>query len=145
MKELDECFKLRRYIQEKIDTKIFEIKARIEAPKNQVITGMPMGHGENVNAFDRYLIKLERLEKRKSVKEKELLKKWQFASSILTENGISKENISLLRLRYYKGYQWKRCAKIMATDYPKNKWNLNKCFREHRSILYIIDKNYLKN
>ncbi len=141
MRELDECLELRRYIQDKIDARIFEIKARIEAPKNQVITGMPMGHGENINAFDRYLIKLERYEQKKNRKEQELLEKWQIANDLLSENGIEKENIILLRLRFYKGYQWKRCVKEMAKDYPNSKWNINKCFREYRRILCITNKN----
>ena len=125
----------------KIDDKILEIKARVEAPKNQVITGMPRGHGENVNAFDSYLIKLERYEQKKRIKEQQLLELWQVAKDLLSENDIKKENIALLRLRFYKGYQWKVCAKIMAKDYPDSRWNINKCFREYSRVLCKIHKN----
>lgn len=132
MKELQECLEAKRYI-DKIDERITELKTVIYSPKNQVITGMPRG-GNNENAIEKYLIKLEKLKSRKA----DLLKYQSEQWGIVKEKAgnISEQEQYLLYIRCVEGYSWQKCVSIMQKKY-KN-WNINKAFRVYGKINKIF-------
>lgn len=133
MKELTECLIVKDKIND-INDKIRELRAVISSPKGQVITGMPRGGSNKENAFDKYLIKVERLERQK----KDLLKyrdsQWQKAINKLPD--ITEEEKALLRYRYIDGLPWKKCVVMMNKEYTK--WSINRCFQVNRKAHKII-------
>lgn len=132
MRELQECLNTKRHI-DKIDEKITELKVAVYSPKNQIITGMPRS-GNNENAIEKYLIKLERLKKKKAELLKQQSELWE---SIKEKTGdISEQEQYLLYIRCVEGYPWQKCCKIMQSKYGK--WNVNKCFRIYGKINKII-------
>ena len=141
MRELDTCLELARKIKGK-DEIICEKQYRMLAPKNQIITDMPKGGGV-VNAMDDYLIWVEKLNRAKERLQNKLDTEWDNAKNILKNHGVTKdETIELMRLRFYCGLPWKKCAAKMQELYPDSKWNTNKCFRTYRAVLH---KTSVKN
>lgn len=139
MRELDECYSVAKKINDKND-EIFELKMKIGSPKNQIITDMPRG-GNPENAIENYLFKLERLQKKIKTLETQRDLIWNRAKEIMREYDIlgDKEAVSMLYFRYYKGFPWKECARLLMIGYKNSNWNENKCFRVHRKILDKID------
>ena len=129
MKELDECLRIYKEIR-KIDDKIETLRAAILSPKNQVITGMPRG-GNSDNAIEKYLLKLERHNKRKAKLIKNQAEQWQQAKCKF-KNDISAQETKMLYMRFVLGYQWKKCAVKLQKEYGN--WNINKCFRIYGKI-----------
>ncbi len=139
MRGFDECLELTRKIKEKEEL-ICELKARVFTPRNQVISDMPRGGGGE-NEIEKYIIKLEKLETLvKRLKDKRN-DKWHLIIVSMSNCGImEKETVNLLHLRFYNGLSWEVCSKRMHGLYPDGKWNLNKCFRVYRSVLYKLNK-----
>lgn len=127
MKELQECLNIKRQI-DNIDEKIYKLKAVIYSPKNQIITGMPRG-GNNENAVDRYLIKLEQLEGKKIDLSKKQKSLWQDSVTRIETNDQERE---LLYKRFVQGMPWKRCVFELNSTYGN--WNINKAFRIYGKI-----------
>lgn len=133
MKQLNECIKYVRAINN-INERISEIEGRATSPKGQKITGMPKG-GTMGNQTESYMIKLEALESRRKKLETSRLKTWNEVLSVFSEHSVKKEYIELMWYRFYHGYQWKTCEKIMIKNHKDQNWNINKCFRIYRKIL----------
>ena len=129
MRELEKCLEIKREIED-IDEEIIELKSQIASPKNQVLTGMPRG-GNNENAMERYLLKVEKLEQRKTNLLKYQAKKWQIALEKLPN--ISEQEKFMLHIRFIKGKTWKKCARDLNVKYGN--WNINKVFRIYRKII----------
>lgn len=126
MKELDECLKAKREIDD-INEKIDTLRAAILSPKNQVITGMPRG-GNNDNAIERYLLKVEKLEKRRTTLINYQLERWE----LIEDKNLPEQEQRLLFLRFMLGYSWKKCCARLHEEYGG--WNIDKIFRVYRSI-----------
>lgn len=137
MHELDTCLEIVRDIRAK-DESILTIRYRTMSPKNQVLTGMPIGGGGGKStAMDNYLIRVEKLNKAKERLQKQLDCEWNNVVGIFADHGITDaEMIALMQYRFYFGYPWKKCSAKMQEEYPKGRWNINKCFRTYRDILH---------
>lgn len=133
MKILEECREIALDIKS-IDERIEEIKLSVSSPKCQVLDDMPKSMGSNGNAIERYIEKKERLEEKKKRCTDRLDAQWEEAMKMLKTSGITKEEMSLVYCRYYKGYSWKECG-------LKLNWNSNKVFREYRKVKKIYTKN----
>lgn len=133
MSKLDECLAKTRKLKE-IDEDILDLRSCAASPKNQVITGMPRG-GAGGNQHENYICRLERLEARRSKIASDREKAWNEAIRIISVDGIKVEYIELLKHRFYLGYKWEKCCKIMCKLYPESNWNMNKVFRVYRQIL----------
>ena len=143
MLELDECLEVARKIKD-IEDDILELESRTMSPKNQIITNMPKGGGSQDSGQDRYLIKLEKLQARKNYWCATLNSKWNIAKLALINHANVKDTrtFELLKLRFYYGYPWKKCAARMSEKHSTENWNINKCFRVYRSVLYKNDHKY---
>ena len=128
MREFEKCLEMKRDIDD-IDEEIIDLKARVSAPKNQVITGMP-GCASTDNAIERYLTKLEKLEAKKKYIREQQKKKWE--NAVLKLGDIGEERKMLLYYRFLCGLSWKKCAAKMDHDYGG--WNINRVFRAYRKI-----------
>lgn len=134
MYELDECLKATRAIKD-ISEQIEEIRSRATSPKNQVITGMPRGSGGFGSKSDDFVIKLERLERKRRIMECRRDDNWKSALDTFHDMNVKAEHIHLMMFRFYCGLKWGRCRDIMAEEYPDQNWNMNKVFRIYRNVL----------
>lgn len=123
MQELEQCLKIRRDIND-IENKLAVLRAAIESPKNQIMTGMPRG-GVQENPLDKYLIKAEQLEKQKCELITQQKHLWTTARKKL--KNISSEELYIMRLRFVDGLTWKKCVAVMNCKYGN--WNINRAFR----------------
>ena len=137
MKILDDCLELRRKIND-ISENIQMLQEVAYAPRNQVLNGMPRGGGEN--AIEKYIDKVEKLNKRKRGMTTQLNRYWNRASIVFENCEIDEQAVALMKFRFYDGLSWKRCCKVMQKLYPDDKWNENKCFRTYRVVLSKINK-----
>lgn len=133
MKELNECLRLNREIAE-INERLQTITAAAQAPKNQIISDMPRGGGSTVNATDRYIIKKEELEHKIAVINRRIALTWVKALNKMKKCGVSAEDCELMQMRFFYGWQWKKCACEMSKKHGKH-WNVNRVFRIYRSVL----------
>lgn len=133
MYELDRCLELARSIN-KIDEQIEELECGVKSPKNQVITGMPRGGGGG-NQLDMYMIRLERLEKRRDKLRDKQSALWEKACVKFRKGNVDVEHIQLMYYRFELGLKWKKCCDFMALIYPYQNWNINKAFRVYRAVL----------
>ena len=129
MRELQECLDIKRVIDE-INDEINEKRVAVSSPKNQIITGMPRS-GSVENKFDAYLIKIERLEKRKTVLLEKQHNQWQMAMNKLPN--ITNTERELLKYRFIKGLQWKKCVDKLNEQHGVN-WTIGKAFRFYGRI-----------
>lgn len=142
MCELSICLELIKKIKEKNEL-ILEIKYRTLSPKNQIISDMPRGGGMKTNVMDDYLVKVERLQQTKETFQNLLEHEWNNAVKTLEKIGVKdRETVELMKLRFYYGLPWEKCADKMQERYPDGRWNTNKCFRVYRDI---CDKKRLLN
>ena len=129
MKELNDCLKLRREINE-VKERIEELKMASYSAKNQIITGMPRGNGTTDTGIERYIVLSEELKDKLTslmIKENEIWSKiWNYTYNILTD-----EEMALLSNRFHLGYSWKKCGEGFG-------WNENKVFRTYRNALRKI-------
>lgn len=133
MRELQQCLSIKRDIDD-INEKITELQAAIRSPKNQIMTGMPHGGGNNDNAIERYIIRLEHLQQKKNALLEYQSKQWNIAME--KAGDLTAQEAHLLSLRCIEGKPWKHCAAIMNKKYGK--WSINKCFRVYGRINRII-------
>ena len=112
MQKLDECLEKTKKLKE-LEEQITELKDRAMSPKNQVITGMPRG-GAGGNQSDSYIVKLERLEARKSKLTRERDELWEEITHSLENKGVKSEHVILLQYRFFKGLQWRKCCTKMC-------------------------------
>ena len=132
--QLEECSSIRKKMLKK-DLKIYELKSKIQSPKNQLINDMPKGGNKQSNSLEDYLLKLEKLVAEKQALCNELNKVWESIEFILkSQCNCDRQRVKLMRLRYYNNYSWKKCISLMKVFYPNDKWNANKGFKEHRLI-----------
>lgn len=133
---LDKCFSIAQQIKD-VDEDIEELQSSEMSPKIQIMTDMPKGGNNQLNKLEKYIIELERLETKKNDLIEILNQNWGIAISILIKSGITQSSEqSMMKLRYYHGYPWKKCSIKMQKEYPNENWNENKCYRVHSSILY---------
>lgn len=133
---LDECLSISEKIKE-IEDEITELESRTMSPKNQIISDMPKGGGKQVNNIESYLIKLEKLTQKKEDKKRELELWWKITLDEFKKIGvIEEEKISLMKYRYYYGYEWKKCLCEMQSKYENSKWTINRCYYINHSILH---------
>lgn len=142
MKELDSCLNLRRKIND-IDEKIKTLQAAILSPKNQVITGMPRGGNNSDNAIERYLVKLEKLQRLKDNLLSHQKSIWVDIEDKAKAANIPEQDIYLLYLRFVKGKKWNKCAVKMNKKYGN--WNINKVFRIYRRTIDILSSSCTNN
>lgn len=133
MRELNECLRLSRDINE-INERLVELRYKILSPKNQIISDAPKGGGGPNNAIEEYIIKSERLEKRKAAITARLDNCWAEALSVFKEREMPKTYISLMWYRFYKAHSWKKCISDMKGQYPDELWNENKIFRIYKTV-----------
>lgn len=136
MRELQKCLLLRRKIDE-ISDRIYELRAKVTSPKNQIITGMPRGGGSNDNVNERYLIRLEYLIEKRHKLRKYQAKEWIRAKNKIKEYSLDtktnfEETANLFFFRYVKGLSWNKCVAKLNTEYGG--WNSNKAFRINRKM-----------
>lgn len=136
MRKLQQCLRLKHKIDE-ITDEIYELRAKVTSPKNQIITGMPRGGGSNENLNERYLIRLEYLTEKRHKLRKHQSKEWKQAKKELVQlnifdNSEKDEIISLFFWRFVKGLSWKKCVSEMDSKYGN--WNINKAFRVHNKV-----------
>lgn len=120
--ELQRYYRLKQEI-ESLRQQMAELRNWLDdaAPKAQVITGMPIAHGETPDKIGKVLVKMESL-------QEQYADKIHNAMNLLTkiENDLEalpeKERV-LLRLHYIEGYNW---------DAVADKMNYTK-----RNILYL--------
>lgn len=140
MRALERCLSLRRRIS-KIDEKIELLRFNIDSPRSSVISDMPKGGGTHGNPLEEYVIKLEELENKQKRLTAVLAELFKEVRSTMTKAGIDDQARDMMKYRFYHGLKWKDCAIIMNKKYSQNGWNVNKCFRVYRAILYKINKN----
>lgn len=139
MKQLKECLELRCRIRE-VDENMEEIKAMLYTPKGQDLSGMPKGGGGNGESIiDKLITKKNKLEKCRKNLVCELGEKWIEVENACNNAHISKVQRQLLSYRYYYGLSWKTVTKKMH-DYTGQKWNENKTYRIHRTVLCKLNK-----
>lgn len=137
MRELQSCLTLKRKIED-VNGKINALRAVIYSPKNQFITGMPKASGGMDNAIDKYLVKLERLEKRKKDLKGKQINLWKYVRQEATKAELSEQEIKLLYHRFVKGLPWKKVCRALNDAYGN--WNINKVFRTYRNVLIRLPK-----
>lgn len=135
---LDKCNDLNDRIK-KVDENILIIRNVICSPRNQVINGMPRGGGGQ--SIEDYIIKIEKLEKRKKRLNEEKLRYWNQVVSIMFKNQISKDDMMIFKYRYFLGFKWEQVAENMQKYFTNGNWNENKCYRVHRIVLSKIHNN----
>ncbi len=129
---LNQCLSLNRDKQNIID-ELRELKSTAYYPRKQDISDIPKCGSENINHIDAYVIKQERLENDILLINKQISQCWHIVCKKI--KGIAtKEETDMLRMRFYKGWQWKRCAAEMQGKYG-SQWNINKIFSTYRQLL----------
>ncbi|MBQ3285405.1 MAG: hypothetical protein IJH40_07165 [Ruminococcus sp.] len=139
-KPLQDIYRLRRKIwstEDAIDTLI----ARNTAPKNQTLSDMPKGGSGGKKQVEEYLICKEALLNKLQHQREAIYIQWlAFLNGSSVE--LSRMDITLLRLRYFKGYRWKKCVRKLQLIYPAAMWNENKAFRTHKHLMKKLNEDY---
>ena len=138
MKELDDILQLRRDINS-IDDRMTELKQSI-FPKPQIISDMPRGGGERKNGIEEYIIKFDRLERKKNRLCCEISNKWSELEKTFPDHGITEAQGRMLFFRFFYGMSWRCCVERMEEEYPQTTWNEPKLFRIYRKIIYKFKK-----
>ena len=138
MTKFDDMLSIRRQITI-MDNRLNELSDEMYAPRISRITGMPHGGGNNSTAIENNIVQKERVENRKKKLTLKLNRLWRYVYSLMKYSNISSADIRLMQLRFYFGLSWKRCIKIMNTEYAD--WNENKIFRSYRNVLEKCTKN----
>lgn len=139
-KPLQDIYKLRCKIwstEDAIDTLI----ARHTAPKSQTLSDMPKGGSSGKKEVDEYLIRKEALINKLRRQHESIYIQWlAFLNGSNIE--LSRMDITLLRLRYFNGYRWKKCVRKLQLLYPAAKWNENRVFRTHKHLMKKLNEDY---
>lgn len=137
MKELDVCLEL--YIKGKsIDENIEEINALLYSPKVQDLSGMPKGSGGTDSIVDKLVEKKEKLTRQRYEIEKQKFHCRQEIETMMKECNLTKNEILLIKYRFFYGLSWKRVGKELD-------WNENKVFRVYRKINAILKADMSQN
>lgn len=120
--------------QEKLDY----IRLQVSTPRSPTLSDMPKGGGGVDTPLDRYIIKQEKLTEKIKRLQTLLKKQWREAVQTMNTVGIGKQSQKMMYLRFVCGLQWEKCAAELDKEFPNNKWNVGKCFREYRKILQKI-------
>ena len=140
---LDEVLAIRKKIKN-LDERIFEIRSKIESPKNQIISDMPRG-GSGKNILDKLLDKVKRLETKRTALYVELASEWHKCEIVFKSCNISERHKELMKLHYYEGLSWRYCERNLKRLYPYENWNENKVFRINRITKEKIYKKINNN
>lgn len=132
MKELEEILQLRRDI-ESLDERLAEL-ILLTQPKAQTISDMPRG-GQRKNSIEEYVVKLERLHNKRKYKQKCIDKEWSRLVVWFDKAHLSREQKTMLRLRFYKGKPWKVCLWRLRERYTEQKWYESKMFRLYENAV----------
>lgn len=140
-KPLQDIYKQRRKIwdtEDAIDTLI----ARHTAPKSQILSDMPKGGGSGKKEFEEYMIRKEALILKWKRQREALYILWLSFLNGSESVRLSRMDITLLRLRYFNGYRWKKCVRKLQLLYPAVKWNENRAFRTHKQLMKRLNEDY---
>lgn len=140
-KPLQDIYRLRRKIWNTEDT-IDALIARQAAPKNQILSDMPKGGGRNTKEVEEYLIRKEALLHKIQQQREAIYILWLAFLNCAEGVELSRMDITLLRLRYFHGYRWKKCVRKLQQIYPAEKWNENKAFRAHNHLIKRLSEDY---
>ena len=138
MQLFNECLDLRKQITT-LTEQLYEIQSVLSSPKNQVITGMPKGKGGESSGFDRLIDRKDLLQEKKEKAENLLCSKWREANKVLIKAGANATDRELMCYRFYGGFPWKQCTKIMQRKYGST-WNENKVFRVYRCTMDAVQR-----
>lgn len=135
MELLDRCLYLRSQIN-KIDEKLARIRSEVRYPKSQTLSDVPRGASSGESAIERYIVKEEEYTEKRNSLVMELDSSWEEVVDALAECDITRpDEVALMKLRYYRGFKWKRCIQIME---ERARWNENKVYRIHRKIVQLL-------
>lgn len=129
-----------RQTQEKLDY----IRLQVSTPRSPTLSDMPKGGGGADTPLERYIIKQEKLTEKIKILQTRLNKQWVKAVHLMNSAEIEEQNQKMMYLRFGCGMQWEKCADELNKQYPSNRWNVGKCFREYRKVLLKI-KNICTN
>ena len=130
MRELKELLNVARRLDE-IDEQIISLKSVAYSPKNQVITGMPRG-GKSENPIEKYVVKIEKLEKRKETLIAYQLEEW-YVMKFKLKKFATDEEIHLMFARFVKGLSWEKAVNELNDKFSTD-WGINKAFRVYGKI-----------
>lgn len=140
-KPLQDIYKMRRRIWQTEDA-ISALVARHTAPKSQILSDMPKGGSSGKKEVEEYLIRKEALLQQLQRQREAIYIMWLAFLSGSDGVELSRMDKSLLRLRYYNGYRWKKCVRKLQLLYPAVNWNENRVFRAHKEILKKLNEDY---
>lgn len=126
MRELDELRDINDKISE-YELKKSELAAMVQ-PRAQTISNTPRSSNP-INAIEEYCIRKEKIDE--AIRKLET-RKQEIWSGLKLDN-VTNEERDVLRLRFYEGYSWKRCAREL-------KEKEQKLFRVYRAVLCKINK-----
>lgn len=138
MRQLDQILNIRRDINS-YDLRIIELRQSMAYPKAQTISDMPRG-GERKNSIEEFIIKLERLNRKRANLECRLNSKWKDIKQLFVDRGVTEVQSRVMELRFYHGLAWKRIVTEMEKLYPDTVWNEQKLFRIYRAVIGKIYK-----
>lgn len=136
MRELKELLSIARQIDE-IDEKIDSLKAVAYSPKNQIITGMPRG-GVSENPIEKYVVKIEKLERRKAGLIAYQREQWEAVNDKLA-TFAKEEEIYLMYARFVRGLTWKKAVDEINRLHGCD-WGINKAFRVFGKVNSKLEK-----
>lgn len=122
----------------KIQDKIKYLEMTADTPRSSVFSDMPKGGGNASNPLEQYMIKKDELNDKLKPLKKRLKRQWAKAAYRMNMVNIDEQTKKMMYLRFCRGMQWDKCAKVLNNDYPDCKWNTNKCFRKYREVLYRL-------
>ena len=139
----DEIAEVREKIN-KVQDKIEYLQMQADSPRSSSFSDMPKGSRNVSNPIEQYIIKKEKLEEKRNALNAKFKRLCKISVAQMNEAGINKQAQKMIYLRFACGLPWKECSANLNTLFPDSKWNVNKCFRVYREVLYKIPKNKAK-
>lgn len=124
----------------KTQDKIEYLEMKADTPRSSVFSDMPKGGGGAGNPLEQYIVRKEELTEKLTALKARLERLWHKAARQMSDVGVEKQTRRMMYLRFVCGLQWEKCAVLLNEKYPNCKWNVNKCFRKYRDVLYKIRK-----
>ena len=121
----------------KVQDKIEYLEMKADTPRSSVFSDMPKGGGVG-NPLEQYIVKKEELTEKLTALKTRLERLWRKAARQMSAVGVERQTRRMMYLRFVCGLQWEKCAVMLNEKYPNCKWNVNKCFRKYRDVLYKI-------
>lgn len=131
MKDFTSCFELARLIETNIAVRN-ELNSYIRSPGKCNTSGIPKSKIDK-DEISNCLSKLERYDVLRKTLEEERKKKWKSLVDRMHAVKIPKEDIRIMRLRYFYGLSWNKVSTIL-TEESGTKWDVQKLFRHQRKI-----------